>query len=139
MPHTKTSAIAAVLAEEAVLRDERTFRTFREGAIHCRNGVRRFAHGHRPLYAYGAAAKGNTLLNWCGITHEDILAIGDTTPAKQGKFLPGSRIPIVSEGELIARAPPLVLILPWNWRAEIVGKLGPRLPHTEFVTPLELA
>jgi len=79
------------------------------------------------IYAYGAAAKGNTFLNYCGLTSKDIHAVGDTTPSKQGKFLPGSHIPVISEEALLAQRPAYVLILPWNWEHEIVSKLGKTL------------
>jgi SAM-dependent methyltransferase len=73
--------------------------------------------------AYGAAAKGNTLLNYCGITHEQIAFVCDRSPAKQGRFLPGSRIPIFAPDEIEARRPAFVLILPWNLRGEISRQL----------------
>jgi SAM-dependent methyltransferase len=78
----------------------------------------------RKVGAYGAAAKGNTLLNFAGV-HSDLLPyVADRSPAKQGKYLPGSRIPIVNESHLMADRPDWVLILPWNLRAEIEQQLG---------------
>lgn len=133
------SDLGSVLLEEQILKEEQTYRTFRERALQVRDAFRRYLRRSLPIYACGAAAKGNTLLNWAGVTKTDILAVGDTTPAKQGKFLPGSRIPIISEAELVARKPPVVLILPWNWRSEIEAKLKPQLPKTEFVTVREIA
>jgi hypothetical protein len=73
--------------------------------------------------AYGAAAKGNTLLNYAGIRPDLIPFVADITPAKQGKYLPGSRIPIVGEDYLKEFKPDYVVILPWNWRAEIMQRL----------------
>lgn len=76
------------------------------------------------VVAYGAAAKGNTLLNFSGI-HTDLIAyVVDKNPEKQGKYLPGSHIPIVSENNLIEDCPDLVLILPWNLREEIINQLA---------------
>jgi hypothetical protein len=66
-------------------------------------------------------------LNYCGLTKSDIAYVADTTSAKIGKFLPGSHIPVVAEEALIAQRPPYVLILPWNWEAEIVRRLGPTI------------
>lgn len=73
--------------------------------------------------AYGAAAKGNTLLNYSGI-HADLIAyVVDKNPEKQGKYLPGSHIPIMSEQYLKDDRPDLVLILPWNLKEEIISQL----------------
>lgn len=74
--------------------------------------------------AYGAAAKGNTFLNVCGVTSDDILVVADRSHAKQGKFLPGSHVPIVDPAELIAARPDYVVILPWNLAAEIRAQLS---------------
>ena len=77
----------------------------------------------RTVAAYGAAAKGNTLLNASGVTAADIGMVADRNPAKQGKLLPGSRIPIVTPEALLAAQPDEVLILPWNLASEIAGEL----------------
>jgi len=78
----------------------------------------------KVVFAYGAAAKGNTLLNYAGVRGDLIAAVVDRNPAKQGKFLPGSRIPIVSEDELLVSQPDYVVILPWNLRVEVMQQLG---------------
>lgn len=78
----------------------------------------------RVVCAYGAAAKGNTFLNYCGVGPELVRAVADRSPHKQGSLLPGSRIPIVSPDALLAMRPDLVLILPWNLRDEIVAEMG---------------
>ena len=77
----------------------------------------------KSVFAYGAAAKGNTLLNYAGVRGDLISAVVDRNPAKQGKFLPGSRIPIVSEKELRISKPEFVVILPWNLRTEVMHQL----------------
>lgn len=77
----------------------------------------------RSVAAYGAAAKGNTLLNYCGIKKDLIQFVCDASPHKQGKFLPGSRIPVYSEDMIRERKPNFVLILPWNISAEIMDQL----------------
>jgi SAM-dependent methyltransferase len=74
--------------------------------------------------AYGAAAKGNTLLNFAGIRPDLLPYVVDRNPAKQGKFMPGSRIPIVDEAYLMAHRPDHILILPWNLRQEVVDQLA---------------
>jgi len=78
----------------------------------------------KSVAAYGAAAKGNTLINYAGIRPDLVSFVVDRNPAKQGKYLPGSRIPIVDESRLQATRPDYVVILPWNIRAEIQDQLG---------------
>jgi SAM-dependent methyltransferase len=73
--------------------------------------------------AYGAAAKGNTLLNFAGVRADLLPYVVDRNPAKQGQFLPGSRIPVVNEAHLRAHRPDRVLILPWNLRTEVAAQL----------------
>ncbi|GLK59735.1 MULTISPECIES: class I SAM-dependent methyltransferase [Azotobacter] len=74
--------------------------------------------------AYGAAAKGNTLLNFAGVRPDLLPYVVDRNPAKQGKFMPGSRIPIVAETHLSTDRPDVVLILPWNLKSEVVAQLA---------------
>ena len=77
----------------------------------------------RKVAAYGAAAKGNTLLNYCGIRKDFLAFVVDVSPYKQGKYLPGSHIPVVREEEIIRYKPDYLLILPWNIKEEIMTKL----------------
>ena len=74
--------------------------------------------------AYGAAAKGNTLLNFAGVRPDLLPYVVDLNPAKQGRFLPGSRIPVVGMAHLLADRPDCVLILPWNLKTELTGQLS---------------
>jgi 2-polyprenyl-3-methyl-5-hydroxy-6-metoxy-1,4-benzoquinol methylase len=78
----------------------------------------------KSVAAYGAAAKGNTLMNFAGIRPDLVHFIIDKNPAKKGKFMPGSRIPIVSEERLLEEHPNYVVILPWNLREEIMQQLS---------------
>lgn len=78
----------------------------------------------RRVAGYGAAAKGATFLNYCGIGHDQIAQVADASPHKQGRFMPGSRIPIVAPAALRADPPDTVLILAWNLRAEIALQLA---------------
>lgn len=85
--------------------------------------------------AYGAAAKGNTLLNFAGVRSDLLPWVVDRNPAKQGKCLPGSRIPIVDERVLRAERPDRIVILPWNLQAEIMAQLDyARAWGARFVT-----
>jgi 2-polyprenyl-3-methyl-5-hydroxy-6-metoxy-1,4-benzoquinol methylase len=76
------------------------------------------AEGKRVV-GYGAAAKGNTLLNYAGVKPDLLAWVADANPHKQGKFLPGSRIPVVSTERIAIERPDYVLVLPWNLLKEI--------------------
>jgi SAM-dependent methyltransferase len=102
----------------------------------------------KTVAAYGAAAKGNTLLNYCGVTAGQVAFVVDANPHKQGHWLPGSRLPIHPPAMLKEAQPDYVLILPWNLRHEIaanhayIGEWGGRfvvaVPALEVFAP-ELA
>ena len=79
---------------------------------------------NKSVAAYGAAAKGNTLLNYCGIGRDFIDYTVDLNPHKQGRFLPGTRIPILDPDEIRRTQPDLVFILPWNIRDEVMEQLA---------------
>ena len=79
--------------------------------------------GGKKIVAYGAAAKGNTLLNYCGIKNDLIDFVVDVSPHKQNLFLPASHIPIVNESFIRQEKPDLVIVLPWNLKEEIFGQL----------------
>ena len=78
----------------------------------------------KSVGAYGAAAKGNTLLNFAGVRPHLLPYVVDLNPAKQGKYMPGSLIPIMTENHLRNQRPDYVLILPWNLREEVVQQLS---------------
>ena len=78
----------------------------------------------KTVAAYGAAAKGNTLLNYCGIKNDLIDFVVDANPHKQNKFLPASHIPVVNEDHLKQKKPDYVIILPWNLKTEITRQLS---------------
>lgn len=96
----------------------------------------------RKVIGYGAAAKGNTLLNFAGVKADLLEFVCDAAPSKQGKFLPGSHIPILSPGALLKYTPDEILILPWNIADEIeqglrkITRQGVRfftaVPHLKF-------
>ena len=77
----------------------------------------------KTIAAYGAAAKGNTLLNYVGVRPDLISFVADRNTSKQGKWMPGSRIPIVSEEYLRQAKPNIIVILPWNLHSEIMDQL----------------
>lgn len=89
----------------------------------------------RRVGAYGAAAKGNTLLNFAGIRRDLLPWVVDRNPAKVGKFMPGSRIPIVTEDRIREEQPDLIVILPWNIKDEVIAQLDyARAWGAQFVT-----
>lgn len=91
----------------------------------------------KKVAAYGAAAKGNTLLNYCGIKSDMIEYAVDANPHKQGKFMPASHIPVVDLEHLKQHQPDYVIILPWNIKEEIVQQLAfIRDWKGQFVVPI---
>jgi len=78
----------------------------------------------KKVAGYGAAAKGNTLMNFAGIGPDFIAYVVDRNPAKQNKFLPGSKIPVVGEDHLQSECPDYVVIIPWNLKDEISRQLA---------------
>jgi len=78
----------------------------------------------KQIVSYGAAAKGNTLLNYCGIRSDLISYVVDANPHKQGKWLPASHIPVVDEDKIKDDHPDFVIILPWNLKDEITNQLS---------------
>jgi SAM-dependent methyltransferase len=99
--------------------------------------LRRARAEDRTVVAYGAAAKGNTLLNTCGIDGELIAYVVDRNPHKQGHYLPGSRLPIHPPERIFETKPDYVLILPWNLRTEIIKSMdGVRDWGGRFVVPI---
>jgi hypothetical protein len=96
----------------------------------------------KKVAAYGAAAKGNTLLNYAGLKPDLLPFVCDAAQAKQGKYMPGSHIPILQPSALAANIPDYVLILPWNIAAEVrqqnaeLAGLGAKfvtaVPHLEI-------
>ncbi len=91
----------------------------------------------KSIVAYGAAAKGNTLLNYCGIRSDFLDYVVDLSPHKQGLFLPGTRLPIFSPGKVYETKPDYLLILPWNIKDEIMQQMaGLRAWGGQFVVPI---
>lgn len=97
----------------------------------------------KTVAAYGAAAKGNTLLNFCGVKNDLISFVADANPHKQNKFLPASHIPVFDENYIKKTKPDFVIILPWNLKDEITkqlsyisewgGQFVVPIPHVEII------
>jgi SAM-dependent methyltransferase len=141
-----SATLREVRAQESAagLQDLGTYAKFSQRVEECRDSLLAFLAAAKQegkrIAAYGAAAKGNTLLNFCGVTPADIAFVADRNPHKQNKFLPGTHIPVVSPEELMQAKPDYVLVLPWNLRDEIQQQLaGIRAWGGRFVTPVPLA
>ena len=91
----------------------------------------------KTVVGYGAPGKGNTLLNYCGIRTDFLDYTVDRSPHKQGKFLPGTHIPIHVPERIFETRPDYVLILPWNLKDEIMSQMaGVREWGGRFVVPI---
>jgi hypothetical protein len=101
---------------------------FAESVFAIRRDLITFLLGARAqgatVVGYGAPGKGNTLLNHCGVRSDLMAYTVDRSPHKQGKFLPGTHIPIYHPDRIAADRPDFVLVLPWNLRAEITSQLS---------------
>ena len=118
-----------------------TYEAFGQRVRHLKRSLLRLliglAESGKSVAAYGAPAKGNTLLNYCGIGRDFIEYTVDRNVHKQGHLLPGTRIPVLAPEEIEKRRPDYVLILPWNLREEIVAQIN-QLPEWKgrFIIPV---
>lgn len=128
--HTSTARLQEVLNKEHTLRVDSLdfYQNFQQKVNRIKDDLICFLieakQADKTVIAYGAAAKGNTLLNFAGIRPDLLPYVIDKNPAKQNKFMPGSRIPIVSEKIIRSQKPDYILILPWNIKQEVVAQLG---------------
>lgn len=128
--HAQTPAMAALQNQEAAagMRDMAYYRGFQPLADGIKNDFLAFLldckRSGKQVAGYGAAAKGNTLLNYAGVRPDLLGYVVDASPHKQGRHLPGSRIPVVAEPRLRETRPDFVVILPWNLREEITAQLA---------------
>jgi SAM-dependent methyltransferase len=127
----RTAAVDAVLAdeEEAGLTGRAVYEGFQPRIDRIRADFLRFLLDQRAagktVVGYGAAAKGNTLLNYCGVKGNELIHfVADLSPHKQGRFLPGSHIPVVGPAEIDALQPDFIVIFPWNLKAEVMEQLA---------------
>lgn len=128
--HRETPTVAALLAKEAAagMQTMDYYRDFQPVADRIKNDFLAFLleckRKGKQVAAYGAAAKGNTLLNYAGVRPDLLAYVADASPHKQGRYLPGSRIPVVAEARIRETRPDFVVILPWNLREEIREQLA---------------
>jgi NDP-4-keto-2,6-dideoxyhexose 3-C-methyltransferase len=125
--HARTSQVDSILQREADLGLDtlEPFRAFERRVEEARKEIRGFVARARlegkTVAGLGASTKGNVLLQYCGFTADDLIAVGEVNPDKFGSFTPGSLIPIVSETELLAGDPDYLMVLPWHFRAFFDG------------------
>jgi SAM-dependent methyltransferase len=126
--HAANETVGVLRAEESKLGVDRLayYRNFAANASAIRDQlcdqIAALKAEGKTLAAYGAAAKGSTLLNFCGITANDLGFVADRSPHKQGKLTPGAHVPIVPAEELSQRAPDVTLLLAWNFEDEILAQ-----------------
>jgi hypothetical protein len=142
-PRQEAPAVASLVAEEVRrgLQSPVGYEGFQAKANHIKDDLLFFLiqqkRAGKTVAAYGAAAKGNTLLNYAGVKPDLLPFVCDAAPSKQGKWMPGSHIPILPPSALADRRPDFLLILPWNIAAEVrqqniaLERLG-----TRFVTAI---
>jgi SAM-dependent methyltransferase len=141
-------SVDAVLSQESSIgmRDVATYQQFQARADRIKDNLLAFLLEQKRLgkkvVAYGAAAKGNTLLNYAGVKPDLLSCVCDAAPSKQGKFLPGSHIPVVAPSMLAELAADYVLILPWNLADEVRSQhsslVAAGVRHVTAVPTLEI-
>ncbi|MEP6778677.1 MAG: class I SAM-dependent methyltransferase, partial [Gemmatimonadaceae bacterium] len=113
---------------EAGMLDDAFYRTLQSRAERIKNDLVAFLidckREGKTVIGYGAAAKGNTLLNFAGVRPDLLSCVADASPHKQGRFLPGSRIPVVAPSVISNEKPDYIVVLPWNIRDEVTTQLS---------------
>lgn len=144
--HPLTAGLTATLEDESrrEMHDRVPYQEFARRVVVARDALRSLVHTLRTqgkrIAGYGAAAKGNTLLNYCGLASDDIEFIVDSTPYKQGLLAPGTRIPVVPESWILDRQPDYALLLAWNHAEAIVRKNAEYVRRGgRFILPLPVA
>jgi len=141
-PRDISPSVSKILAEEASmdLQDMGPYRKFQQEVNRVKDDFLSFLikikKRGQTIAGYGAAAKGNTLLNYAGVKPDLLPFVCDAAPSKQNTFLPGSRIPVLSPDALLGAKPDYVLILPWNIAEEIKNDLRSQGLKSTFVTAI---
>ncbi len=124
-----TSSVTSMLAEEEArgMRSLQVYQSFQERAERVKDDLLLFLveqkRAGKVVAGYGAAAKGCTLLNFAGVKPDLLPFVCDAAPSKQGKYLPGTHIPILPPNAISEKKPDIVLILPWNIQKEVAHQL----------------
>lgn len=138
-----TQSVAALKAKEreAGLNTPDIYNAFAEQVCETKRGLLDFLieakRDGKVIVGYGAPAKGNTLLNYCGVRNDFIDYTVDRSPHKQGTFLPGTHIPVLEPNQITETKPDYILILPWNLKDEVMEQLSyVREWGAKFVVPI---
>ncbi len=148
-PRATADSVPDLIDEEASrgLRTQSMYQDFQARADEVKDGLLSFLLARKQegkqVIAYGAAAKGNTLLNYAGVKPDLLPLVCDAAPSKQGKFMPGSHIPVLEPGVIRKAKPDIVLVLPWNIADEVAdtysfirewgGQFATAVPSIKFV------
>ncbi|HOW88107.1 MAG TPA: class I SAM-dependent methyltransferase [Candidatus Omnitrophota bacterium] len=142
-PCSRTPNVARLLQEEKEkgCLQERVYRDFGNRVMDFKKNlggmIQNIKKQGKTLSGYGAPAKASTIVNFCGLTPKEIDYIVDDNPLKQGRLVPGSKIPIVPSAHLNAHPTDYVLIFAWNFATEIISKISPlRNRGVQFIVPL---
>ncbi|MCB2013675.1 MAG: class I SAM-dependent methyltransferase [Sphingobium sp.] len=128
--HETGAGVAKVRADERAAGFDRieTYAAFQSRVVPVKTGLLAFleqaAREGKSVAAYGAAAKGNTLLNFSGVNTDQIDYVVDRNPVKQGHYLPGSHLPVLPPERIMETRPDYLLILPWNIRDEVMASMA---------------
>lgn len=141
--HPVTPAVSALRIKEAQfgMGELKTYLQFEENVMKTKRKLLSFLidakNQGKQVVGYGAPAKGNTLLTYCGIRSDFLEFVVDRSPLKQGKFLPGTLIPILAPNEIDRVKPDYILILPWNLKEEIIEQMSHvRAWDCKFIIPI---
>jgi novobiocin biosynthesis protein NovU len=139
--HAARPTLAPMLAFEKGALSSAALERFVRATLSVRHELPRLLNtlisaGH-TVAAYGATAKGATLLNYCGLTDREVAYCADSTELKQGLIIPGVGIPIISEREAFEREPDYFLLTAWNYREELIAKArAAGLANAKFIVPV---
>jgi len=117
------------------------YQSFEKEVIQAKKTIRRFLdwskNENKKVYGLGASTKGNIILQYCGITSEDIISIGEVNQDKFGSFTPGSKISIVPEAEILNKEADYFIVLPWHFKQSFINneKYAKFLPKLIFPLP----
>ena len=139
---TVLPTITALLEEEAALGLDtlEPFLAFAKRAAEARtnlfNYLAQLKKAGKSIAALGASTKGNVLLQYCGLSADELMAVGEVNPEKFGRYTPGSWIPIVNEDQLLANLPDYLLVLPWHFKSFFLN--NPKFRNTKLIFPLPM-
>jgi SAM-dependent methyltransferase len=133
--------VAALLETEKKQLSPEALERFAKRTYAIRDELRTVVSGIRDdgrrVAAYGATAKGATLMNFCGFTDAEVFACADSTPIKEGRYIPGTGIQIVAESTLLQDPPDFFLLTAWNYKTELIAKArSAGAAEVEFIVPI---